>query len=128
VLVEGDKQTIFGCASDELADFGVQDAVFCLKTYSIAAMLPRLATLVGPAGRRSRDQWSAPVVFLQGGWKPTAGGRLPRFRGAMLPPSRHPRLRVCGGGGQRAGVVKHTAGRLFILGEPDRTRSARANA
>src|ERR1700704_4250097 len=36
-------------ASSEPADFGVQDAVFiCLKTHSIAAMLPRLSALVGP--------------------------------------------------------------------------------
>src|SRR3954462_14428970 len=36
-------------ASDDPAAFGAQDLVFlCLKTYSIAAMLPRLAPLVGP--------------------------------------------------------------------------------
>ena len=49
-LVAGEKRAVFPLrASDEPADFGVQDAVFiCLKAYSIAAMLPRLKTLVGP--------------------------------------------------------------------------------
>src|SRR2546427_4066112 len=48
-LVSGGKPEVHAVrASSEPADFGVQDAVFiCLKTHSIAAMLPRLKTLVG---------------------------------------------------------------------------------
>src|SRR6266446_3927260 len=49
-LISGGKPEVHPLrASSEPADFGVQDAVFiCLKTHSIAAMLPRLNTLVGP--------------------------------------------------------------------------------
>src|SRR5206468_11292151 len=49
-LISGGKPEVHPVrASSEPADFGVQDAVFvCLKTYSIAAMLPRLKSLVGP--------------------------------------------------------------------------------
>ena len=49
-LVSGGKPEVHPVrASSEPADFGVQDAVFiCLKTHSIAAMLPRLSALVGP--------------------------------------------------------------------------------
>src|SRR5258708_1684789 len=48
-LISGGKAEVHPVqASSEPADFGIQDAVFiCLKAYSIAAMLPRLATLVG---------------------------------------------------------------------------------
>src|SRR5258708_37516203 len=47
-LISGGKAEVHPVrASSEPADFGIQDAVFvCLKTHSIAAMLPRLATLV----------------------------------------------------------------------------------
>src|SRR5260221_12536282 len=49
-LISGGKPEVHAVrVSSEPADFGVQDAVFvCLKTYSIAAMLPRLKSLVGP--------------------------------------------------------------------------------
>src|SRR6059036_2516034 len=49
-LISGGKPEVQQVrASSEPADFGVQDAVFiCLKTHSIAAMLPRLSALVGP--------------------------------------------------------------------------------
>ena len=48
-LRSGGTQSVFSIpASDDPAEFGAQDAVFvCLKTHSIAAMLPRLKSLVG---------------------------------------------------------------------------------
>ena len=49
LVSRGERSTHALPASGDPADFGVQDAVFlCLKTYSIAGMLPRLAPLVGP--------------------------------------------------------------------------------
>ena len=48
LLSDGKQETFRLPASDDPSAFGVQDAVFlCLKTPSIAAMLPRMKTLVG---------------------------------------------------------------------------------
>src|SRR6266704_1072464 len=49
LLSNGNRSVFPIPSSDDPADFGTQDAVFvCLKTHSIAAMVPRLKTLVGP--------------------------------------------------------------------------------
>jgi 2-dehydropantoate 2-reductase len=133
-LVEGDKHAIFRLrASDEPADFGVQDAVFlCLKTYSIAAMLPRLKTLVGP------DTVVVPAINGLPWWYfHKEGGKLDGRpvdcldpAGAMLAALDPGHIVGCvvhaAAEVREPGVVKHTAGRLFVLGEPDRTMSARA--
>jgi 2-dehydropantoate 2-reductase len=133
-LVEGDKRTEFKLrASDEPADFGVQDAVFlCLKTYSIAAMLPRLKTLVGA------DTVVVPAINGLPWWYfYKEGGKLDGRpvdsldpAGAMLSALDPGHIVGCvvhaAAEVKEPGVVKHTAGRLFILGEPDRTISARA--
>jgi 2-dehydropantoate 2-reductase len=120
-------------ASSEPADFGVQDAVFiCLKTYSIAAMLPRLATLVGPGTTvipaiNGLPWW---YFFREGGrfdGRPVAcldpaGGLFAALDpGHILGCVVHAAAEVI-----EPGVIRHTAGRVFILGEPDRTKSARA--
>src|SRR6266702_6906688 len=48
LLSNGNRSVFPIPASDDPADFGTQDAVFvCLKTHSIAAMVPRLKPLVG---------------------------------------------------------------------------------
>ena len=133
LLAEG-KRTVYRLrASDEPADFGVHDAVFvCLKTYSIAAMLPRLKTLVGPEtvvvpAINGLPWW---YFFKEGGRFDGAaidcldpgGGML-----AALDPKHIVGCVVHAAAEVTApGVISHTAGRLFILGEPDRTRSARA--
>jgi 2-dehydropantoate 2-reductase len=133
-LVEGDKQTIFRLrASDDPADFGIQDAVFiCLKTYSIAAMLPRVTTLVGP------DTVVVPAINGLPWWYfYKEGGKLDGRpvdcldpAGAMLSALDPRHILGCvvhaAAEVSEPGMVKHTAGRLFILGEPDRTISARA--
>jgi 2-dehydropantoate 2-reductase len=120
-------------ASDEPADFGAQEAVFiCLKTHSIAAMLPRLNTLVGPG--------TAVVPAINGlpWWYFYAeGGRLDGRPVDCLDPEgklfealdpKHILGCVVHAAAEvvEPGVVRHTAGRIFILGEPDRSRSARA--
>jgi 2-dehydropantoate 2-reductase len=133
-LVSREKREVFALrASAEPADFGVQDAVFiCLKTYSIAAMLPRLKTPVGP------DTTVIPAINGLPWWYfYKEGGRLDgrpidcldpdgRMLSALDP--KHILGCVVHGAAQVAepGVVSHTAGRLFIIGEPDRTKSARA--
>jgi 2-dehydropantoate 2-reductase len=132
-LAEGGRRETFRLpVSEEPAEFGVQDAVFlCLKTYSIAAMLPRLKPLVGP------ETTVVPAINGLPWWYfYREGGRLDGRPvdcldpgGAMLSaldPGRilgcvvHAAAQVTG-----PGVVSHTAGKLFVLGEPDRSRSAR---
>lgn len=133
-LVEGERRTEFKLrASEEPGDFGVQDAVFiCLKTYSIAAMLPRLKTLVGA------DTVVVPAINGLPWWYfYREGGKLDGRpvdcldpAGAMLSALDPGHILGCvvhaAAEVREPGVVKHTAGRLFILGEPDRTMSARA--
>jgi 2-dehydropantoate 2-reductase len=130
---EGRRESLRLPASDEPADFGVQDAVFlCLKTYSIAAMLPRLQPLFGP------DTTVVPAINGLPWWYfYREGGRFDGKPidcldpgGAMLAALDPRRILGCvvhaAAQLSEPGVVSHTAGRLFILGEPDRSRSARA--
>jgi 2-dehydropantoate 2-reductase len=133
-LIAGGKPEVHPLrASSEPADFGAQDAVFiCLKTHSIAAMLPRLATLVGS------DTTVIPAINGLPWWYfYREGGRFDGRPVACLDPAgtlfealdpKHILGCVVHAAAEvtQPGVVSHTAGRLFILGEPDRTRSARA--
>jgi 2-dehydropantoate 2-reductase len=133
-LISGEKREVHPVrASSEPADFGVQDAVFvCLKTYSIGAMLPRLKSLIGP------DTTVIPAINGLPWWYfYKEGGNLdgrpidcldPEGRMLSALDPKHILGCVVHGAAEvrEPGVVKHTAGRLFIIGEPDRTRSARA--
>jgi len=133
-VLSGDKREVFRLrASDDPSELGAQDAVFiCLKTHSIAAMLPRTKPLLG------RDTTVVPAInglpwwyfYKEGGrfdGQPVAcldpAGTL--FR--ALEPGRvlgcvvHAAAQV-----SAPGVVRHTAGRELLIGEPDRSRSARA--
>jgi len=133
-LISGGKPELHPVrASSEPADFGIQDAVFiCLKTYSIAAMLPRLKSLVGP------DTMVIPAINGLPWWYfYKEGGRFDGQSVACLDPDgsmfsaldpRHILGCVVHAAAQvtAPGVVSHTAGRLFILGELDRSVSERA--
>src|SRR5258708_7282369 len=133
-LVSGGKPEVHPVrASSEPADFGVQDAVFiCLKTHSIAAMLPRLRTLVGP------DTTVIPAINGLPWWYfYKEGGRFGGESVACLDPAgtlfealdpRHILGCVVHAAAEvsEPGVVRHTAGRVFLIGEPDRTKSVRA--
>jgi len=133
-LLDEGKRTVYRLpASDEPAEFGVHDAVFvCLKTYSIAAMLPRLKTLISP------ETLVVPAINGLPWWYFfKAGGRFDGASIACLDPggkmlaALDPRHIVgcvvhAAAEATEPGVISHTAGRLFLLGEPDRTRSARA--
>ena len=119
-------------AAEDPGDFGVQDAVFlCLKTYSIGAMLPRLKPLL------AADTMLVPAINGLPWWYfCKEGGRFDGRAidcldsgGAMLSaldPGRivgcvvHAAAQVAG-----PGVVSHTAGRLFVVGEPDGSDSSR---
>jgi 2-dehydropantoate 2-reductase len=133
-LLSGGSRSVFSIpASDDPADFRVQDTVFvCLKTHSIAAMLPRLKSLVGT------ETTVVPAInglpwwyfFKEGGrldGRPIdcldPGGELL----AALDPG-HVLGCVVHGSAEvtKPGVVRHNAGGNFIIGEPDRTKSVRA--
>ena len=132
-FVSGNDQARFRLrASDEPADFGAQDAVFvCLKTYSIAAMLPRIRPLIAP------QTVVVPAINGLPWWYfYQEGGRLDGSAIACLDPDgrmlealdpRHLLGCVVHGAAEVTGpgVVRHTAGRNFILGVPDRSRSER---
>jgi 2-dehydropantoate 2-reductase len=133
-LISGGKAEVHPLsASSEPADFGVQDAVFiCLKTYSIAAMLPRLATLIGA------ETTVIPAINGLPWWYfYKEGGRFDGEPVACLDPAgtlfealapKHILGCVVHAAAEvpEPGVIRHTAGRVFLVGEPDRTRSARA--
>jgi 2-dehydropantoate 2-reductase len=120
-------------AAEEPGDFGAQDFVFlCLKTYAIAEMLPRIRPLVGPdttvvTAINGLPWW---YFYREGG--PRDGSAIDCLdpRGDMLAALDSKRVVGCvvhGGAEVTApGVVAHTGGNRFILGEPDRTRSQRA--
>ncbi|HKW36713.1 MAG TPA: 2-dehydropantoate 2-reductase [Burkholderiales bacterium] len=133
-LLSGTAREVFRLpASEEPSDFGVQDAVFlCLKTPSIAAMLPRTKGLLG------RETMVVPAINGLPWWYfHREGGRFDGQPLACLDPAGtlfqalDPR-RILGCVVHAAaevsepGTVRHTAGKVFLIGEPDRSRSARA--
>jgi 2-dehydropantoate 2-reductase len=129
---EGGKSTFAVRASTEPGDFGVQDAVFiCLKAYSIAAMLPRLKSVVGP------ETIVIPAINGLPWWYfYKEGGRFDGGTIDCLDPgggmfaALHPKHIIgcvvhAAAEVTAPGVISHTAGRQFIVGEPDRIKSAR---
>jgi len=133
-LLTGEKREVFHLrASDDPAGLGAQDVVFiCLKTPSIAAMLPRMKPLL------ERDTVVVPAINGLPWWYfYREGGRFDGQPVACLDPEgalfraldpRHIVGCVVHAAAQmpEPGVVRHTAGREFLIGEPDRSRSARA--
>jgi 2-dehydropantoate 2-reductase len=133
LVEEGRRESFRLPASDEPADFGVQDAVFlCLKTYSIAAMLPRLRPLLGPDTtvipainglpwwyfyRESGRFDGRPIDCLDPGGAMLSALDPGKILGCVV----HAAAQV-----PEPGVVSHTAGRVFVLGEPDRSASVRS--
>lgn len=120
-------------ASDSVAGLGPQDAVFiALKAYSIADMLPRLVPLLGPQAVvipaiNGMPWW---YFYKEGGrfdGEPVGcidpGGAMLRSLdcGRILGCVVHASAEVV-----EPGVIEHTAGRRFILGEPDGSLSERA--
>lgn len=119
-------------ASSEPADFGSQDVVFIgLKAYSIGSMLPRLAPLVGPDTVVVPAINGLPWWYFHGAGGPMDGESIAcldpeRRMFADLDPSRIVGCVVHGAAQVIApGTIRHTAGNLFILGEPDGSESPR---
>jgi 2-dehydropantoate 2-reductase len=120
-------------ASDGVAGFGPQDAVFiALKAYGIAAMLPQLAPLLGPQTVVIPAINGIPWWYFY-----KEGGRFDGEPvgcidpgGAMLRSFDCSRILGCvvqvSAEVVEPGVIEHTAGRRLILGEPDGGLSERA--
>jgi 2-dehydropantoate 2-reductase len=133
IFLSGEKREVFALsASDQPAELGAQDVVFvCLKTPSIAAMLPRLQPLL------ARNTVVVPAINGLPWWYfHREGGRFDGQPVACLDPQgtlfraldpKHILGCVVHAAAQvpEAGVVRHTAGREFLIGEPDRSISAR---
>ena len=133
VLVsDGEAHTVPAVASANPGDFGVQDVVFIsLKAYSIPDMLPRLASLIGA------DTVVVPAIngipwwyfYKEGGAFDNSVLDCLDPHGAMLGELDPGHIVGCvvHGAAQvvEPGTVRHTAGDLVYLGEPDRSVSAR---
>ena len=129
---DGEVHTVPAMASEDPGAFGVQDAVFiALKAYSIPDMLPRLAPLLGtntvvvPA-INGIPWW---YFYREGGVFDNSVLDCLDPRGDMLKALDPGHIVGCvvHGAAQvvEPGVVRHTAGDLVYLGEPDRSVSER---
>ncbi len=119
------------CVADA-AEAGAQDYVIVtLKAHSLPAAAPQIAAMMGPDSALVTGINGVPYWYfhgLDGPWRDRRvdsvdpGGRL----WDVLPPSRcigcvvYPAAEVTA-----PGVIEHTYGDRFSLGEPDGTRSAR---
>jgi len=119
-------------ASAEPAEFGVQDLVIIgLKAHAIAALLPKTAALVGPATTVVPAINGLPWWYFHAEGSALEGTTLRSLdpAGSMfaaLDPSHILGCVVHIAAEVRApGEVHHTGGRRLILGEPDRSLSAR---
>lgn len=122
-------------ASDDPADFGRQDlVVLALKAHAIAAMLPRLATLVDGSTTLVPTINGLPWWYFHAEGSALSGRSLRALDpdGTMfdaLDPARIVGCVVHFAAEVRApGEVHHTGGQRLILGEPDRTLSPRLTA
>ena len=133
LLTQGKREVFRLRASADPSEFGAQDTVFiCLKTHSIAAMLSRTKNLLG------RATVVVPAINGLPWWYFfREGGKFDGQPVACLDPAgtlfdaldpRHILGCVVHAAAEvpEPGVVRHTAGLGFLLGEPDRSRSARA--
>jgi len=122
-------------ASDDPADFGRQDLVVIgLKAYAIAAMLPRLGPLVDASTTVMPTINGLPWWYFHAEGSAHSGRSLRALDpdGTMFDALDPERIVGCvvhfAAEVQAPGEVHHTGGRRLILGEPDRTRSARLAA
>jgi 2-dehydropantoate 2-reductase len=129
---DGRRETYRLPAASDPAEFGVQDLVLVtLKAYSIAPMLERIGPLVG-----AQTLMVPAINGLPWWYFYREGGRFDgeaidcldpqRRMFAALDPARlvgcvvHASAEVV-----EPGVIRHTAGRRFVIGEPDGSDSAR---
>lgn len=120
-------------AVSDPAEIGPQDYVFLtLKAHSLEPALPQLRPLIGPATTVVAAVNGIPWWYCHGLPEPFGGRRVQSVdpHGALweaLPPSQtlgciiYPAAEIAA-----PGVISHTYGDRFSLGEPDGSRSARA--
>jgi 2-dehydropantoate 2-reductase len=132
---EGKTSTVRISATDKADEAGPQDYVFVtLKANGLAAAAPEIAKLMGPdtalvTGINGIPYWY--FYGLEGPWRDKTiesvdpGGRLWN----LLPPAQaigcvvYPAAEVI-----EPGVVEHTYGNRYSLGEPDGSKSRRVEA
>ena len=135
-LVDGRSETVVRvAASDNPADFGPQDyVVITLKTPSLPAMVPTLGPLLGDATAVVSAMNGIPWWFCQHLAGPLGGRRLQSIDpdGALAAALPAERIIGCvvhaGASVSEPGVIRHAAGDLFIIGEPDGAATPRTTA
>ncbi len=132
---EGETTTVHLPATDDPAAAGPQDYVFVtLKAHALAPAAPQIAKLMGPQTTLVTGVNGVPYWYFYGQDGPWRDRRVESVDpgGALwdiLPPSQalgcivYPAAEVV-----EPGVVEHTYGNRFTLGEPDGSKSARAQA
>jgi 2-dehydropantoate 2-reductase len=132
---EGASVTVRLPCTDKAEEAGIQDYVFItLKANGLAPAAPQIAKLMGPQSALVTGINGVPYWYfygLEGPWRDRViesvdpGGKLWQ----LLPPRQaigcivYPAAQVI-----EPGVIEHTYGNRFTLGEPDGSKSARAEA
>jgi 2-dehydropantoate 2-reductase len=133
LITEGERVTIHPLCTDDPAEAGPQDyVVITLKAHSLLAAAPQIARLMGPETTLVTAINGIPYWYfykIDSPWRGRPvesvdpGGALWR----VLPPHHvlhaivYPAAKVV-----EPGVIKHIHGDRFTLGEPDGSRSGRA--
>ena len=135
LLSEGETQTVRPRCIADPGEAGVQDYVFVtLKAHSLPGAAAQIATLMGPDTTLVTGINGVPYWYFYGLDSPWRDRRIESVDpGGLLwdtlPPAQvlgcvvYPAAEVV-----RPGVIEHTYGDRFSLGEPDGRRSARAEA
>jgi 2-dehydropantoate 2-reductase len=130
---EGGTLTTHPCVVSDTAALGPQDYVFItLKAHSLAPALPQIAPLIGPGTTIVAGVNGLPWWYFHGLDGPFRDRRIDAVDpdGALwrgLPPSQtlgcilYPAAEIAA-----PGVIRHSFGDRFSLGEPDGARSPRA--
>lgn len=133
-LLSGDEQITIRprCVADA-GEAGVQDYVIvALKAHSLPAAASQIARLMGPASTLVTAVNGIPYWYFYGqeaGWRVVESVDPGGVVSGVLPPQSvvgcvvYPAAEVTA-----PGIITHTYGDRFSLGEPDGTRSSRAEA
>lgn len=135
-LVDAQGETLVRvAASDDPADFGPQDyVVITLKTPSLPAVAPNLGPLLGGDTAVVSAMNGIPWWFCQNLEGPLKGRHLKSIDpdGALAAALPAERIIGCvvhaGASVSEPGVIRHAAGDLFIVGEPDGVSKSRTTA
>ena len=133
-LLSGDKiDTVRLAASDQAADLGPQDhVILCVKGYGLAAAVQSIAPLLGAATTVVPAVNGIPWWFFNQWGGALAGTQLRACDpdGAIARSVAPERIIGCvvfqSGANVAPGVVRYNSGSRMVFGEPDNSRSARA--